>query len=213
MINKLLEKGAMKLSITLSPEQLDTFLLLYEEMKKWGVKINITALLNNEERLIEELFIDSMAPLLYIREKGLVNGTLLDIGSGGGFPGLPLQILEPSLHVTLTDSIEKKIFFIRNIIRKLNLGSAEAHCLRFGTKETSMLKTDSFDWVTSKAVTDIDKLSRWAYPFLKKSGSLICLKSPIDAPRNLPGFKSVCEYYYKLPFNKIDRELFIYEKL
>ncbi|MDH3973983.1 MAG: 16S rRNA (guanine(527)-N(7))-methyltransferase RsmG [Deltaproteobacteria bacterium] len=213
MNKDLLHKGALEIGLSLSNNQLSYFHLLFEEMKKWGDKINITSLLNDEKRLIEELFIDSLAPLLFINKKKHVNDRLLDIGSGGGFPGLPIQIGDPSLHVTLTDSIEKKIFFIRNILRKLDLHSAGALCMRFGSGASSPLIPLSFDWATSKAVTHIDELSSWAHPFLKSGAYLICLKTPLTDPTQPAGFERVEEFSYLLPFNKIKRKLFIYKKI
>lgn len=212
MNKDLLKKGAHNLGILLSDDQLEAFDFLFSEMKKWGAKINITALLNDEERLIEELFIDSLSPLLIINKTKHEKSNLLDIGSGGGFPGLPLKIANPSLRVTLTDAIEKKIFFIRNAIRKLDLQSAKAFKVRFGSRQPSPLCLSSFDWATSKAVTDIDQLAAWALPFLKKGGHLICLKGLHERPSQPSGYESVEELTYCLPFNNIERKLFIYKK-
>ena len=213
MINDILNSGSKELGISLSSKQFKDFTLLFDEINKWGTKINITALLKDKERLVEELFIDSMAPLLYMRGRDLSDTKLLDIGSGGGFPGIPLQIAEPALKVTLSDSIEKKVFFIRHVIRKLGLKTAEAHCVRFGSPYLPSLDLNVFDWATSKAVTNILELSTWALPYLKRGGKLICLKSPMEAPSVLPGYKDKEEYAYYLPFNRISRQLFIYEKI
>lgn len=212
MNTHLLQKGIKELGLSISGEQLNNFSLFYDEIKKWGIKINITSLLDNEEKLIEELFIDSLSPLLFIKNLKRESNQLLDIGSGGGFPGLPIKIIEPSLCVTLTDSIEKKIFFIKNVIRKLQLKSASAICMRYGDESISLLKPLSFDWATSKAVTEIDQLASWSHPYLKKGGYLICLKTP-STPLSAPtGFEKPEEICYRLPFSHIERKLILYKK-
>lgn len=213
MDKSLLKKGSSQLGIALSENQISDFQILLEEMKKWGNKINITALLNNENRLIEELFIDSLAPLLFINNLNLENKSLLDIGSGGGFPGLPLKIADPSLTVTLSDSIEKKVFFIKHVIRKLKLEKTNALTFRFGSNDSGGPELCSFDFATSKAVTHIDQLSTWALPYLKKGGHLICLKSPQQDTLQPEGYNEVEPFSYFLPFSQAGRKLYIYKKI
>ena len=211
-----INSGAQKLGINLSDEQLSDFENFYDEINKWGRKINITALIGNREKLLEELFLDSIGPIKFINEIAAKKKTgeicLLDIGSGGGFPGIPIKIAKPSIHVTLSDSIEKKVFFMRNVIRALSLEKISALNVKYEDNGAAGLDKSAFDFAISKAVAPIDTLGRWAGPHLKDGGRLICMKGPSEEMVLLSGYKNPESAYYTLPLSGIKRRLIIYEK-
>ncbi|MDT8317507.1 MAG: 16S rRNA (guanine(527)-N(7))-methyltransferase RsmG [bacterium] len=208
----LIRKGADGLETEISEEQISDFITFYDEINKWGKKINLTALLNNKEKLVEELFLDSMAPLKIMEGTGNEDITLLDIGSGGGFPGIPIKIINRSIIVTLSDSIEKKVFFMRNVIRALSLDKTVAANVKYGEAGAPGLNKLFFDFAVSKAVATADKLGIWAAPHLKKNGRLICMKSEGEALIRLNGYREPESFPYTLPLSGIKRKLIVYVK-
>ena len=212
-MKSLIKKGANKLGIEISEDQINDLITLYDEINKWGKKINLTALLNDKQKLVEELFLDSMVPLKVIGELGMTKDiSLLDIGSGGGFPGIPIKIVNRSINVTLSDSIEKKVFFMRHIIRTLSLDKIEAANVKYDQDGAAELDKYRYDFAISKAVASIDKLGIWAAPHLKEGARLICMKSAREAPIKLNGYKNPEYFPYTLPLSGIKRKLIIYEK-
>lgn len=112
----LLERGTRAVGLALSPVQVDQFLTYLELLLKWNRKMNLTALRAPEE-IISRHFLDSLLLIPYLPEKG----RLLDIGSGAGFPGLPLKIARPGLSVDLAEATDKKVSFLKEVIRCLGL--------------------------------------------------------------------------------------------
>lgn len=166
--NMLVEGGA-SLGVSLDNATLDRFALLAGELIKWNAKLNLTALRTVEE-IVTRHFIDSItiAPFL------APGKALLDIGSGGGFPSLPLKIVRPDLKVTSLDAVEKKILFQRHMARLLQLelftavhARAEAYAVEIGNR---------FDYVVARAVADLPSLARLGGPFLAPEGQLLAMK-------------------------------------
>ena len=208
----LIRKGAEGLGFAISEVQISDFISFFEEINRWGRKINLTALLNERERLVEELFLDSMVPLNIIGKGSNPDISLLDIGSGGGFPGLPIKIMNRSINITLSDSVEKKVFFMRHVIRSLSLDGIVAANVKYGEDGAAGIDKLVYDFAVSKAVASVDKLGPWAEPHLKKGGSLICMKSADDALINLSGYDEPSCFNYSLPLSGIKRKLIVYKK-
>ena len=203
--------GAEAMGLPLTPLQGGAFTLLAAELRAWGKKINLTALLKDEERMTEELFLDSLSPLLVIKDRGRA-GRLLDMGTGAGFPGIPLGIAAPELEITLADSVEKKSLFQRHAIRKLGLTNVRAVTTRFEPDGSRQLPVNHFDWAVAKAVAEIPVLGGWALGHLKSGGRLICMKGPGEAAVSLEGYGPPEETSYSLPFSGMKRTLYEYEK-
>lgn len=213
MVKTLLKSAAAKIEVPLSEGEISSFCTFYEELIKWGQKINLTALLKDKQRLVEELFVDSLVPLKTIREAGEEETSLLDIGSGGGIPGIPIKIAAPGLDVTLADAVSKKVFFHRHAIRALNLSRIESVHTRLTEAGSPDLEKECFDWAVSKAVSDLKTLGMWARPHLKKRGRLICMKGKGETIISLNGFSAPEIIDYKLPMSGIERRLIVYRKL
>ena len=145
------------------------------ELIKWNRKINLTAITDPREIAIKH-YLDSLVPAEFISDKA----RLLDIGSGGGFPGLPLKIFKPTIFALLIDGVRKKINFLKHVLRILGLENIEARQMR-----PEMLLKDpecvaSFDVIISRALSDLATFVRSALPLLAQHGTIIAMKGEID---------------------------------
>lgn len=166
---ELLQRGAAEMGLTIVPEQLNRFSALADELVKWNRKINLTAIATEKEIVVKH-FLDSLTAVR------VLNGTgrLLDIGSGGGFPALPLKIFHPELSVVAVDAVEKKIIFQRQAARLLGLSDFTALHARAETLSTEHGR--SFDWVISRAFADLPTFVAMAAPLVKLKGLLVAMK-------------------------------------
>ncbi|MFQ5863745.1 MAG: 16S rRNA (guanine(527)-N(7))-methyltransferase RsmG [bacterium] len=159
--------------INLSDCQQNQFRIYYHEILKWNEKVNLISK-KDESKIIERHFLESSAIALFdVFRKGLF---VLDLGSGGGFPGVPLKIVRPDLSITLLDSKRMKILFLRSLVEKLNLKDVDFICERAEEAGLKHKLRKNFDIVTSRAVAALPRLYQWAQPFLKTHGLLIAIK-------------------------------------
>jgi len=165
----LLVTGVGELGLKLAPAELGKLYAFASELKKWSRKINITAIRGDEEIAVKH-FLDSFVLLRVVG----IKGDLLDIGSGGGFPAIPLKIARHELHVVSVDAVEKKIIFQRYAARFLGLQGFEA--LHARAEELAAQRAGCFDWVVSRAFTDIHSFVRIALPLIKEQGKIIAMK-------------------------------------
>ena len=166
---ELLSHGAAELGVELSPAELGRFYRFAAELQKWSRKINLTAITADEEIAVKH-FLDSLTLLKVVGRKG----HLLDIGSGGGFPAIPLKIACHDLRVTSVDAVEKKVIFQRHAARLLGLHGFEA--LHARGEELAGHHAGAFDWVVSRAFSDIPTFVRIALPLLKVHGKIVAMK-------------------------------------
>jgi 16S rRNA (guanine527-N7)-methyltransferase len=166
---ELLSKGAAAIGVQLDQQQLDQFDLLAAELIKWNRKINLTAITDEQEMVIKH-FVDSLTLLQMIPE----SGSLLDIGSGGGFPSLPVKLLRPELEIVSVDAVEKKIIFQRQVARLLGLNRFTALHLR--AEQLPEQYSGHFDCIVSRAFSDIPMFVGFAAPLLKEGGTIIAMK-------------------------------------
>lgn len=138
---------------------------------QWNEKINLTAI-TNEEEFIEKHFVDSLTIEKYIKEKD----KLIDVGTGAGFPGIPLNIYKDGCKYTLLDSLNKRIIFLQDIIEKLNLKNIETIHGRAEEIGKNKLYREQFDVATSRAVAPLNILLEYLLPFVKIGGICICMK-------------------------------------
>jgi 16S rRNA (guanine527-N7)-methyltransferase len=166
---KLLISGAQELGIALSAEQTARLDLFAEELKKWSRKINITAITDDEGIAVKH-FVDSLSLLKVVRGPG----RMLDIGSGAGFPGIPVKIVVPELEIVSVDAVVKKISFQKQAVRLLNLVQFTATHVRAETLNASY--PEFFDWIVSRAFSDIPSFVAMALPLLKSEGRIVAMK-------------------------------------
>ena len=166
---EILTRGSTELGLLLTAAELGKLYAFAAELKKWGRKINLTAIKDDEEIAVKH-FLDSLTLLRVVGAKG----HLLDIGSGGGFPAIPLKIVHHELHVVSVDAVEKKIIFQRQAARLLGLHNFEA--LHARAEELAAHHAGKFDWVVSRAFTDIPTFVKIALPLIKGEGRIIAMK-------------------------------------
>ena len=167
--------GASAFQTRVDHQMAHQFSLHARELIKWNQKINLTAMTDPTEIALKH-YLDSIAPARWIPP----TCSLLDIGSGGGFPGIPLKVVIPSLTVTLIDGSRKKISFLKNIIRTLKLENIDAQQIRAEdlTKEADAFR--QFDVVISRALSSLSTFVKMALPLLADRGMIIALKGEMD---------------------------------
>jgi 16S rRNA (guanine527-N7)-methyltransferase len=210
----LLVEGAEAFGIRLSEKQVEAFDLYLRELLKWNQKINLTAI-RSEKGIVLKHFLDSLSVFPYLSK----TPSLLDIGSGAGFPGIPLKIVHPSLEITLIDSVRKKIDFQRHIIRRLGLKGMEAIHGRIQDKEILQSMTGRFDAVISRAFSDLQTIRLLAFPFLKKGGILLTMKGELDkeelrllSKREETRYRLQGTASFFLPKSSFKRSILLFEK-
>ena len=172
---KLIYDGAWDLEIRVDSDQVEKFSTHAMELAKWNQKMNLTAITDPVEVAVKH-FLDSMAPDSMIP----LNASLLDIGSGGGFPGIPLKIMKPSLSVTLIDASRKKVSFLKHVIRTLKLDNIEALHIRAEDLAKHPSYINRFDVIISRALSSLDSFVNLALPLLADEGVIIAMKGEVE---------------------------------
>jgi len=167
----LIDNGAKDLDVKIDRGKKDQFGIHALELVKWNRKINLTAITDPLEIAVKH-FLDSIAPAPIIPP----DASLLDIGSGGGFPGIPLKILMPSLSVTLIDASRKKVSFLKHVIRTLKLENIEALYVRAKNLARDSAFANNYDVIISRALSSMDTFVLMALPLLAKDGIIIVMK-------------------------------------
>lgn len=163
-----------KIGINLSERQLEQFALYFEMLIEKNKVMNLTAITEFDE-VLEKHFLDSVS---LIRAKDLNQSiTVLDLGTGAGFPGIPLKIVFPELKVTLADSLNKRVLFLQEVIDKLELLNIEAIHGRAEDLARDKAYREQFDLCVSRAVANLSTLSEYCLPFVKLGGEFISYKS------------------------------------
>lgn len=172
-MKELLIDGAKQLDITLSETQVDQFMRYKELLQEWNQKMNLTAITEDREVMTKH-FLDCMTinkALNMSKQK-----TVIDIGTGAGFPGLVIKIAFPHLKVTLVDALKKRLTFLETVISELGLTDIE--CVHSRAEDLGKNKEyrEGFDICASRAVANLAVLSEYTLPFVKVDGYLIALK-------------------------------------
>lgn len=207
----LLKEGAKALSIDIGEDQVRAFLLYLKELKRWGQRINLTSVKDDREIVIRH-FLDALTPLEFLKE----GWKILDMGSGAGFPGIPLKIVLPTLSVTLVDSSRKKVAFERHIIRRLGLKGIEALHIRGEDLPSLEGMMEGFDAVLSRAFSHLREFLLLSLPLLKVGGLIIAMKGRKGARElrglDLEGVELVDTREKHLPFSCRRTILFVFRK-
>lgn len=168
---KILLEKAKKIDIELNRKQIEQFYIYMNLLIEWNKKINLTAIIEPTEIILKH-FIDSLTIAKYIKNKE----RLVDVGTGAGFPGIPLKILNDSLEIVLVDSLNKRINFLNDVIEKLELKNIETVHARVEEFARNKKYREGFDIATSRAVANMTTLSEYMVPLLKIGGKAICMK-------------------------------------
>ncbi len=167
-----LKEEAMQFGIELSEKQQDNFYNYMKLLLDWNEKINLTAITEPKE-IITKHFVDSLSITSYINE----NDRILDIGTGAGFPGIPIKIVLEKNEITLLDSLNKRINFLNEVIEKLDLKNIQAVHGRAEEFNKIDENRENYDIIVSRAVAKLNVLLEYMLPFVKLNGRCICMKS------------------------------------
>lgn len=183
---------------------------------EWNKKINLTAI-TEEKDIILKHFVDSLTVLKYIKE----NKSIVDVGTGAGFPGIPLAIMNDSLKITLVDSLNKRINFLNEVCNKINLENINAIHARAEEFGQDNNYRESYDVAISRAVANLTVLAEYLLPLVKVGGKIICMKGP-DIEEELKQAKSAIDILggkfercdnFCLPKSDISRNIIIINKI
>lgn len=172
-MRELLVEGAKELNIELSYEQVEQLMRYKALLQLWNEKMNLTTIVEDKE-IVTKHFLDSMTvqKALNLYEQN----TLIDVGTGAGFPGLVLKIVFPHLQVTLVDSLQKRLKFLNIVIEGLELTGIDCIHARAEDLGKNQEYREKYDICTSRAVAQLAVLSEYTLPFVKIDGYLIALK-------------------------------------
>ena len=168
---EIIENDLKYINLEITDESKENLYKYMNNLIEWNQKINLTAI-KNEEEIILKHFVDS----IYI--KNMVKGRVLDIGSGAGFPGIPLKLVNSNINLVSIDSVNKKINFQKDTVEKLSLNNIEIIHTRAEDLAQNKDYREQFDFVVSRAVANLSTLSEYMLPFTKIGGECICMKGP-----------------------------------
>lgn len=201
---QLLQEYVATAGVFLPQECIGAFERYYRELLFWNAAVNLTAITAPEDIAVKH-FIDSLLPLTVFD----LQGSLADIGSGAGFPGIPLKIVRPGLRVSLIESSRKKANFLRHIVRTLKL----ANTVVLEQRAETLCDLPAFDNVIARAFSDTDTLLKMALPLLKDNGFAVVMKAKeegaVTAVQNL---KLLQKSSVTLPEQMGARTILVYQK-
>ncbi|MBN1642007.1 MAG: 16S rRNA (guanine(527)-N(7))-methyltransferase RsmG [Anaerolineae bacterium] len=174
-----LQAGAGQLGLSLTPQQLAAFQTFYEDLVTWNERFNLTAITEYEQAQIRH-FVDSLSCLVAIRQSLHAHTArplrAVDIGSGAGFPGIPIKIYCPQMRMVLLEATGKKVDFVRHVIAHLALKEIEAIHGRAEDVAHETAHREQYDLVFARAVADMPVLAEYTLPFCRVGGLVIAQK-------------------------------------
>ena len=159
--------------IYLSPSQLKALKKYEDELLDWNTRISLTAIREPEKIRIKH-FLDSFSCMCALRESP--SERLIDVGTGAGFPGLPLKIIQPDLELTLVESVGKKADFCRHIVKSLRLEDVQIVQERAETVGQDTAHRENYDWAVARAVGNMQILAEYLLPLVKVGGAILAMK-------------------------------------
>ena len=208
----LIENKFKQFGINLTEKQLENFETYFKFLIEENEKFNLTAI-TSEQEVIEKHFIDSILPINEIPQ----NAYVIDVGTGAGFPGVPIKILRDDIKLVLLDSLQKRVNFLQNLTKLLNLKNVE--CVHDRAENFAKQKREVFDVAMSRAVAQMPTLSEYLFPFVKSGGKIIMYKGQKGEYElkesgnaiNILGGKYLKNL--KFNFNYGERNIFIFDKV
>lgn len=172
---QLIETACKSVGMNLTKEKYDKFMLYKDLLKEWNEKINLTAITEDEE-IVKKHFIDCIKA--FNAEAFKKAQSIIDVGTGAGFPGLPIAIMRDDAKVTLLDSLNKRINFLNEVVGKLGLNNVITIHSRAEDGARKKELREKFDIATSRAVANMSVLSEFCMPYVRINGNFIALKGP-----------------------------------
>lgn len=215
MLEDTLKRGLEAMSIPFDRDTLARFRTYYDLLEQRNRVMNLTAISGEDEVAVKH-FLDSAAVLLRFP---LAGNSAVDVGSGAGFPGLPLKILVPDLKLTLLDAQQKRVDFLSEVCAALGF-DGDVRCLHARAEEAAALR-ESFDYALARAVARLNVLAELCLPFVKADGAFLALKGPAaeeelaEAQRavQLLGAKSEQIFDYDLPGEELRHNIVALRKI
>lgn len=211
-----LNELSQKINIQLEEKQINQFYTYMNLLLQWNEKINLTAITDPNEIILKH-FIDSMTIMSYLEK----NKNIVDVGTGGGFPGIPVKIVNEKINMTLLDSLNKRINVLKEIINTLNLDNISAIHARVEEFGQNKENREKFDIATSRAVAKLNILSEYMLPLVKVGGKCICMKGP-DIEVEIEESKKAIELLggkideikkFTLPESNLERTIIVISKI
>ncbi len=219
--NSILKKGLEELNISLTDEQLSLFEIYYDMLIEKNKVMNLTAITDYEDVVIKH-FLDSLSIVKSSDALCLINKgcSVIDIGTGAGFPGIPLKIAFPSVRLTLMDALNKRIGFLNEVISALHLTDVETVHARGEEVARKDIYREKYDLCVTRAVAKINSLSELCLPFVKVGGLYVSYKSgniseELDEGRNAVfkvGGRSTEVVKFSVPLSDYERSLVVIHK-
>lgn len=168
------KKGLKELNLVLDKNQLDQFIKYYEILVEWNSFMNLTTITEFDEVILKH-FLDSISIVKSVDLSKM--HTVIDVGTGAGFPGIPLKIVYPHLRITLLDSLNKRIKFLNEVILSLNLEEIKTIHGRAEDYAKQLEYRESYDLCVSRAVANLSSLTEYCLPYVRKGGLFVPYKS------------------------------------
>lgn len=178
---ELLQRAAEPFAVEITPALAESFDCYRRLLQEWNTRMNLTAITGDEEITVKH-FADSLSLVPLIRARGGGNGaslSLADVGTGAGFPGLPLKIVMPELRVCLIDSLAKRLTFLAEVIRELSLTGIETVHARAEDAGRNRAYRDRFDLAAARAVASMPVLLEYCMPLVKPGGTFLAMKGSL----------------------------------
>lgn len=216
-LKKLLIQGGKEIAVELNDNHVRVLLKYLEQIKTWNEKINITSIEDDKE-IIKKHFLDSLAGLKFVGTT--LPGKMIDIGTGGGLPGLAIKIVKPESDITFVDSSGKKIKVLESICTTLGINNYQTISANIEKLGRDTLYREKFNIVLSRAVAPLNVLLEYGLPLLRPNGKMIIYKGPsvdkevensTNALEVLGGEIKEKSYFY-LPFSDYSRVILVVEK-
>ena len=174
-MTELMLRRAAEAGISITPEQAAKFETYHRMLTQANAQFNLTRVPDDISEAIDRNYLDCIMPL----KAGLPQGVerVIDVGSGAGFPGIPLSICLPDVHFVLVDSLSKRVEFLKSVISALGLNAEAIHARAEDAARSPALR-ESFDIATTRAVASLNLLSEYLLPFVKPGGHMMVLKGP-----------------------------------
>lgn len=162
---------AKKIGINLNHKMLEQFSMYKSLLKEWNEKINLTAITDDQEIILKH-FIDSLTIEKYLKNKS----KMIDVGTGAGFPGIPLKIVREDINITLLDSLNKRLIFLEDVTQSLGLENVQIIHGRAEDLGNHREFREKYDIAVARAVANLAVLAEYCLPFVKEGGIFICMK-------------------------------------
>lgn len=166
-----LQNLSKEINVLLNEEQLDKFYKYMNLLLEWNEKMNLTAI-TDEDGIILKHFVDSLTVLEYLKD----SKSIIDVGTGAGFPGIPISIMNNDKNIVLMDSLNKRINFLNDVVQKLNLDNVRTIHSRAEDLGQNNMYRQMYDVVISRAVANLTTLVEYMLPLTKIGGMCICMK-------------------------------------